>query len=237
MDSSAPEQPDRQPARQPSRSTNRLASTGNRIGLIVETGIDRNGTMERMVESPTILLQRLRAGDGNAAPELFDQLYPELHLIAQRVFRSQGGPRGRGHTLQPTVLVHEAYMKMVGGASPPEWQSRAHFCNIAARAMRQILVNHARDKSAQKRGGPDAHKVTLHDHEAQVDESHLEVLALDEALSQLQAVSERQARIAELKLFGGLSSEEIAESLSISKRSAELDWKMAKAWLTTKLAS
>ena len=184
-----------------------------------------------MAQSPTILLQMLRDGDDDAAGQLFEQLYPELHMIASRVFRSQK----KDHTLQPTVLVHEAYMKMVGAEKAPEWQNRAHFCNVAARAMRQILVNHARDKSAAKRGGPDAHRVTLHDHEAKTDDALLDVLALDEALQQLHEVSDRQARIAELKLFGGLSSAEIAEALSISKRSAELDWKMAKAWLTTRL--
>ncbi|MEM8885905.1 MAG: ECF-type sigma factor [Planctomycetota bacterium] len=187
--------------------------------------------MGESAPSPTILLQRLREGDDSASGLLFDQLYPELHLIAQRIFRSQN----TGHTLQPTVLVHEAYMKMIG-TDAPSWESRAHFCNVAARAMRQILINHARDKSAAKRGGPDAHRVTLHDGDGSGDEAALDLLALDEALTQLEQVSDRQARIAELKLFGGLSAQEIGEALGISKRSVELDWKMAKAWLTRRLA-
>jgi len=177
---------------------------------------------------PTVLLERLRGGDDEAAALLFDQLYPELHRIARSIFRSQR----RDHTLQPTVLVHEAYMKMVGGEGTPGWESRAHFCNIAARAMRQILVNHARDRAAAKRGGPDAHRVTLHEGDAADGSDPLDVLALDEALAKLAADSERQARIAELRLFGGLSAAEIAEVIGLSRRSVELDWKMAKAFLS-----
>lgn len=186
--------------------------------------------MDGAAQSPTVLLERVRAGDREAGELLFAQLYPELHRIAERIFRS----RGKGHTLQPTVLVHEAYLKMVSGT--PAWQDRAHFCNVAARAMRQILVNHARDKAAAKRGGPDAARVTLHDADAFGEDPVLDVLALDEAVASLADASERQGRIAELRIFGGLSAQEIGEALGISKRSVELDWKLAKAWLTRRLS-
>jgi RNA polymerase sigma factor (TIGR02999 family) len=178
-----------------------------------------------------MLLERLREGDEEAGALLFEQLYPELHRIARSIFRSQR----RDHTLQPTVLVHEAYMKMVGGEGAPAWENRAHFCNVAARAMRQILVNHARDKAAAKRGGPDARRVTLHEADATDENAVMDVLALDEALQALANESERQARIAELRLFGGLSAGDIAEVLDLSRRTVELDWKMAKAFLTQAL--
>jgi len=177
----------------------------------------------------TVLLDRLRDGDDGAREELFGLLYPELHARAGAVFRSQKAD----HTLQPTALVHEAYLKMMTPGAA--WQNRAHFCGVAAKAMRQILVNHARDKKALKRGGGAAGRaITVSD---AVDEGgrELDVLALHEALEELARLDGRQAKIAELRFFGGLSGKEVAEALGVSLRTVELDWSMAKGWLASRL--
>lgn len=177
------------------------------------------------------LLSRVRAGDAAAEGELFGALYDELKALAGRIFRSQR----RAHTLQPTALVHEAFVKMhrPGGAG---WNDRAHFLAVAARAMRQILVNHARDRAAQKRGGGEmGARVTLADVPGESFGPDLDVLAVNEALDELSALDERQARIAELRLFAGLAHREIAEVVGMSLRSVELDWKMAKDWLAQRL--
>lgn len=177
-------------------------------------------------------LERARAGEPGAEQELFGLLYGELRALADRVFRSQR----RDHTLQPTALVHEAYLKLArpGGKG---WNDRAHFMNLAARAMRQILVNHARDKNAEKRGGALAgHRVTLSGLAGELDD-RLEVLAVDAALEELSTLDERQGRVAELRVFGGLTNQETAQVVGVSLRTVEMEWKMAKAWLTDRLRS
>ena len=180
------------------------------------------------------LLTRVRAGDQAAAGQLFTEVYGELRALAGSLFRRQRP----GHTLQPTAVVHEAYVKMLraaeGGA---DWRDRAHFFNVAARAMRQVLVNHARDAKAEKRGGPDQRRVTLGDAEAGDEPRVLDVLAVNEALEELAALDERQARMAELRFFAGLTNAEIAEVLGVSLRTVELDWTMAKRWLAGRLGS
>ncbi len=160
------------------------------------------------------------------ADALFGALYDELHAHARRLFSSQNV----GHTLQPTAVVHEAYLKMGSGG----WNDRAHFFRTAAQAMRQILVNHARDRSALKRGGGTAQRVTLAD--AAVPGRDLDVLAIHEALEELAAVNERHARLAELKFFAGLTNEEAGEALGTALRTVELDWKMAKTWMAERLS-
>jgi RNA polymerase sigma factor (TIGR02999 family) len=177
----------------------------------------------------TVLLGRVREGDQNAAGELFQCLYGELRGLAGHVFRSQR----RNHTLQPTALIHEAFLKIMrpeGGPSP--WEDRAHFFGVAARAMRQILVNHARDRKAAKRGGGrDAMRVTLSEAVVPGAAPDLDVLAVEEALTELTRLDPEQARIAELRFFGGLTNREVAEALGRSLRTIEFEWKMAKAWL------
>jgi len=179
----------------------------------------------------TVLLHRLRDGEADAESELFTALYPELKALAGHIFRSQRA----NHTLEPTALVHEAYLKMIkpGAATP---QDRAHFCAVAAKAMRQILVNHARDKNAQKRGGKEpGRRVTLAELMNFDLAGNLDVLAVHEALEELAKLDERQARLAELRFFAGLTNSESAEVLGVSLRSVELDWQMAKAWLAERL--
>ncbi len=187
----------------------------------------------------TVLLGRLRAGEADAAEELFALLYQELRSVAGRIF----GSRNANHTLQPTVLVHEAYLKMVGPArsaedAAPHWEDRVHFCNAAARAMRQILINHARDQRALKRGGADRGArvtiagVVLHDTAREVD-----AIDLHEAIEALQQLDARQARLCELRFFGGLNLPECANVLDVSQRTIEMDWRMAKGWLADRFGA
>ena len=178
------------------------------------------------------LLRAARAGDAEAADRIFDAAYDALHGISNRMFRSQG----RNHTLQPTVLVHEAWMRMQRpgvdlGRDP------AHFIAIAARAMRQVLVNHARDKAAEKRGGKRRReRLTYISPEAPELGQALDALSVHEAIEQLEALSPRQAQIAEMRLFGGLPHHDIAEVLQVSQRTVELDWRMAREWMAGRLA-
>jgi RNA polymerase sigma factor (TIGR02999 family) len=181
----------------------------------------------------TRLLQLVRDGSEESAGELFGLLYGEMRAMASGMFRSQKA----SHTLQPTALVHEAYLKMIRpGSDPGRWQDRTHFCRVAAKAMRQILVNHARDKAALKRGGGQAaQRLTIIDGLVPEFGNELEVLAVHEALEELAKLDERQSRIAELRFFAGLTTAEAAEALGVSPRTVELDWTMAKQFLADRL--
>jgi len=177
----------------------------------------------------TRILGELQAGDAEAADRLLPLVYDELRALAG----SHMARRQAGHTLQPTALVHEAYLRLAGSEGDP-WESRAHFMAVASRAMRQILINHARDKAAAKRGG-DRERVTLDEAVAVSDVRVLDVLALDLALSKLAGLNERQARIVELRFFGGLTIAEAAHVLGVGTTTVEDDWRMAKAWLSREL--
>lgn len=176
------------------------------------------------------VLRRAQSGDAGAEGELFGLLYDDLHAAAGRIFRSQR----RSHTLAPTALVHEAYLKMARPRAAA-WKDRAHFLAVAARAMRQILVNHARDRGAAKRGGPDRGRRVTVDGVADAPGAELDVLDLHESLEALAALDARPARVAELRIFAGLEQREIAEALGVSLRTVELDWRMAKQFLASRL--
>lgn len=176
----------------------------------------------------TLLLQRMRVGDSGAASDLMPLIYKELHAIAARHMRNERP----NHTLQSTVLVHEAFLQLAG-TSKVDWQSRAHFFALASRAMRRVLVDHARAVNADKR--PGAHQRVELDSGLGASENIVDLLALDEALERLATWDERQSQIVEMRFFAGLSFEEIAEVIGISERTAKRDWTMARAWLHTEL--
>ncbi len=179
----------------------------------------------------TILLRQWSEGKREALNELLPLVYNELHLQARRYLRKER----RDHTLQTTALIHEAYLKLVDQRSV-EWESRTHFFAIAAQMMRRILVDHARTKHRDKRGGDDAVKVSLDEAMLMVvDEKNVDLIALDEVLNRLEKIDEQQARVVELRFFSGLSLEETAEALKISRATAARDWAMAKAWLHREL--
>jgi RNA polymerase sigma factor (TIGR02999 family) len=180
----------------------------------------------------TRLLERVRAGDASAGEALYALLYEDLKRIAGRLFRG----RTAGHTLGPTALVNEAYVKIAGAHGERAWKDSAHALAVAARAMRQVLANHARDRAAQKRGGGRARRsLTLSGLASPSDDRAVDAAALHEALTRLEALDARQARIAELKLLGGLSTDQIAALLGVATRTVELDWRMAKQTLAETL--
>lgn len=177
----------------------------------------------------TRLLADAASGSGTAAAELLPIVYDELRALAASCFRDQKP----GHTLQPTALVHEAYMKLVDQSG--DITGRGQFFALAASAMRSILVDHARGKQRQKRGGG-AKRVPLE----QVDRTPVEldeftVLAIDQAMSKLAMLDDRKARLVELRFFGGLSAEDAADVLGIARSTAAEEWRMARAWLHREL--
>jgi RNA polymerase sigma factor (TIGR02999 family) len=181
-------------------------------------------------EGITQLLARWSSGDQSALEELMPLVYDELRKLAGRYLRQERA----NHTLQPTALVNEAYLKLVDQRSP-RWQNRAQFFGIAAQLMRRILVDHARVKRAEKRGGPDQQQLSITGVQILAIKPDLDVLALHESLEALTTMDQQQGRIVELKFFGGLSIEEIAEVLGIGHATVERDWKLARAWLRRKL--
>jgi len=173
------------------------------------------------------------SSDG-AAPEpgsLEEGIYRELRAIAGNIFREQSA----GHTLQPTALVHEAWLKLAESDSSPAWQNRSHFLAVASKAMRQILVDHHRRRRAQKRGGEGRERITLSGIAIGAATPEIDLLALEEALEKLAELDPRTARVVELRFFGGLSVEEIADVLGVGKTTVEGEWRHARAWLTREL--
>ena len=163
----------------------------------------------------------------------FDRLFPLVYEQLRRIAARQLRREHPGHTLVATALVHEAYLKLADHARVT-WQGRAHFFAIAARAMRQILVDHARKKSAGKRGG-DCRRTTLGDEGFGRDLSPEDLLALDQALERLAALKQRLTQIVELRFFGGMTEKEVAEALGVPKRTIQRDWARARAWLYKEL--
>lgn len=173
----------------------------------------------------TELLVDWGGGDQAALDRLMPLVYAELQRIAVRQLRGER----RNHTLQPTALVHEAYVKLIDQRRV-QWQNRAQFFAVASRLMRRILVDHARARVAAKRGSHAA-RVSLEEVGAAPAESRVDVLAIDEALEQLAAIDQEQAHIVELRFFGGLSVEETAHVVGRSARTVKREWRMARAWL------
>ncbi|MEZ4425373.1 MAG: sigma-70 family RNA polymerase sigma factor [Gemmatimonadota bacterium] len=172
----------------------------------------------------TRLLDGFASGDDEAQAALLHVVYDELRALARAHLRAEVD----GHTLQPTALVHEAYLKLVQ-QRVPHWSGRAHFFGIAAQAMRRILVDHARRRSAAKRGGGRA--VTLIDGLAAREGPGVDVVALDKALAELERTDPRAARIVEMRFFAGLEIAEVAQAIGVSEPTVKRDWRHAKAWL------
>jgi RNA polymerase sigma-70 factor, ECF subfamily len=183
----------------------------------------------------TPLLLAWGSGDKSAGERLLPAIYEELHRQASRAMRREADE----HTLQPTALVHEAYLRLVDQRRA-EWHNRAQFFGVAAQIMRRILVDHARAQHATKRGGA-MQQITLGDaHQsasAAEDDTALDVLALHEALERLAIIDPDQARVVELRYFGGMTIEETAEALGISPATVKREWAVARAWLRRELSA
>ena len=177
----------------------------------------------------TKLLKDWGGGDEQALHELFPLVYDELHRQARNYLRRERP----GHTLQTTALLHEAYLRLAAHGEG-NWENRFQFFAFAAKIMRNILVDHARAKKGEKRGGG-ALKISLADIDPRAHEPDLDLLALDEALDRLGTIDEQQVKIVELRYFGGLSLEETAEALQISRATVARDWNVARAWLHREL--
>jgi RNA polymerase sigma-70 factor (ECF subfamily) len=186
---------------------------------------------EKSMETASLshLLQRWSDGDNGALEQLMPLVYGELRRMARRYMRQQPS----NHTLQTTALIHEAYLRLAG-QEEKRWENRAHFFGVAAQAMRHILVDYARARNTGKRGGP-ARTVSLEEAAIVSMERAAELVALDDALSELARLSPRQSRVVELRYFGGLSVEETAKVLSVSADTVTRDWSQAKAWLHREL--
>ena len=176
----------------------------------------------------TRMLREWSAGDASAADRLLPLVYAELRRIAAGYLRRER----TGHTLQPTALVNEAWLRLGNQASP--WQNRAHFLGVAAGAMRRVLVDHARRRQAQKRGGREL-RVTLTDGMTAGAGNELDLVRLDEALERLAALDGRQARMVTMRFFAGLTVEETAAALGVSEKTVKRDWSAARAFLHREL--
>jgi RNA polymerase sigma-70 factor (ECF subfamily) len=172
----------------------------------------------------TLLLKAMQSGDPTASEKLLPLVYNELHRLAASYMRRERGD----HTLQPTALINETYLRLTGDTI--NWQNRAHFIGVAANIMRRVLVDHARAHKAGMRGG-DLQRVELEEGIAISQERSSEMIVLDDALKELEKVNPRQAKVVELRYFAGLSVEEIAAALQIGARSVEREWAAARVWL------
>ncbi len=177
------------------------------------------------------LVERISAGDQQALSELLPVVYQELRRLAGRYLRKERP----GQTLQATALVHEAYLRLLRDQNL-QWKNRAHFLAIAARSMRQILIERARARQAEKRGGAQR-AITLDDQVLGRDQPSIDLLALEDALKALEALDQKQAEIVELRFFGGLTVEETAEVMGVSPATVKRWWALSKAWLHREMSS
>jgi RNA polymerase sigma-70 factor (ECF subfamily) len=177
----------------------------------------------------TNYLREYQSGNREVLDELFPLVYEELRKLAANRLRGERDD----HTLQPTALVHEAYLRLIEQHTQ-NWQNRAHFFGLAAEMMRRILINHANSRNAEKRFGSQT-RIALDDIITLSEQRDVNLMQLDEALNELAAFDEKQAKIIELKFFGGLTNEEIAEVLGVSDSTVKREWRIAKAWLFERL--
>lgn len=206
-----------------------MCDYGSQVIDRVVSLFDNGETMNENTASITALLQAAASGQRQDVDALMGAIYDDLHRLAAKHLRAERPD----HTLQPTALVHEAYLKLIDQRAT-SWRDRNHFFAIAARVIRRILVDHARARQAVKRGAGNE-RIPLEDVEVAVPTDSVDLVALDEALEELQRLDERQAKIVELRFFGGMSLDEIAETLEIGRRSIDRHWAAAKAWLLFKL--
>ncbi len=185
--------------------------------------------MSESAANVTQLLRAAASGERRDLDALMAAIYDDLHRLAVGHMRGERD----AHTLQPTALVHEAYLKLIDQRTT-EWADRVHFFAVASRLIRRILVDHARERCAAKRGGG-AERMAIEQVDLAAPVQGLDLVALDEALTELHALDERQAKIVEMRFFGGLTLEEIAEALAMGRRSVDRDWRAAKAWLAFRL--
>ena len=196
---------------------------------------DREKANRPTASEVTIILQQISgakevAGEGTLATDrLLELVYDELRRIASHLMTHERSE----HILQPTALVHEAYLRLVGDSSL-EWKDRAHFMGIAARAMRQILVDHARRRSTEKRGGG-FKRITFHENTLIGVNQDIEILELNEAMEKFSSLDQRAARVVEMRVFSGITVNEVAHVLDISVRTVHEDWTMARMWLGREL--
>ncbi|MEM7309688.1 MAG: ECF-type sigma factor [Planctomycetota bacterium] len=185
---------------------------------------------DETTQDVTLCLQRMREGDDMARDELFDFIYKDLRSLAERIF----GAQPRDQTLQPTALVHEAYIRLAGNTQQT-YEDRQHFLCVAAMAMRQLITDQARARNAQKRGGGMERVMIEPGDVSSSSPDGIDLLALDEALTELARLDERQCRVVEMRFLAGLTADETAQALGISSRTVRLDWSVAKRFLASRL--
>lgn len=185
---------------------------------------------EELQHDVTQILHEWSGGDRNAPERLMPLVYDEMRRLARSFLARERG----AHTFQPTALVNEAYLRLVD-QTRVNWQNRAHFYGIASSMMRRVLIDHARAHATEKRGGAAIH-LSIDDVQVPIEERAASFIAMDEALSRLAEMDQRKSRIVEMRFFGGLSDEEIAEVLGVSSRTVLRDWKTARLWLYRELS-
>lgn len=197
----------------------------------MELSYNRRETMgDRPKDEVTQILREWSGGDGDAASRLMPLVYDEMRRQARSYLSRERG----GHTLQPTALVHEAFLRLVD-QTRVDWKNRAHFFGMASTMMRRVLIDHARSHATDKRGG-DAIRLSIDDVQVPMEQRAASFLALDEALNRLAAFDEPKAKMVEMRFFGGLTDKEIAEVTGVSTRTLVRDWQMARAWLHRELS-